>query len=76
MADEFSEDATDLNTPTAADLEEAYGSKFLGVVDVGDKKIRSKLVKLAKDEVKDRESNRLKKRILASISKTSASLWS
>ena len=44
MADEFPE--TDLDTPTEHDLDEAYGSRFLGVVDVGDKKIRTKISKV------------------------------
>ena len=63
MSDEFADEA-DSNTPTAADLEEAYGSRFLGVVDIGDKKIRTKIVRVTKDEVKARNSNRVNKRFL------------
>jgi hypothetical protein len=62
MADEFPE--TDLETPTEHDVDEAYGSRFLGVVDVGNKKIRTKILKARKEEVKDRDSGRMKKKIL------------
>ena len=62
MSDEFPE--TDIDTPTEHDLDEAYGSKFLGVVDVGDKKIRTRISKVGKDNVKDRDSGNLKKKIL------------
>ena len=68
MADEFAE--TDLDTPTERDLDEAFGSRFLGVVDIGDKKIRTKILRVKKDEVKDRDSGKLKKRS-SSFSKTS-----
>jgi hypothetical protein len=60
MADEFTE--TDLETPSAHDLDEAYGSRFLGVVDVGDKKIRTKILKVRMEEVKDRDTGKTRKR--------------
>jgi hypothetical protein len=63
MGDEFTEH--DLETPTEHDLDEAYGSRFLGVVDIGDKKIRTKILKVRKEEVKDRDTNRMKKRFVA-----------
>ena len=47
MVTEFVED--DLNTPTEADLEDCYGSKYLGAVDIGDKKIRSRIGKVRKE---------------------------
>jgi hypothetical protein len=62
MGDEFIEH--DLETPTEHDLDEAYGSRFLGVVDIGDKKIRAKILKVRKEEVKDRDTGRMKKRLL------------
>jgi hypothetical protein len=62
MADDFVEHDTD--TPTEHDLDEAYGSRFLGVTDIGDKKIRTKIVKVRKEEVKDRDSGRMKKKVL------------
>ena len=60
MADEFPE--TDLDTPTEHDIDEAYGSQFLGVVDVGDKKIRTKISKVRMEEVKDRDTGKTKKK--------------
>ena len=62
MSEEFPE--TDLDTPSAHDLDEAYGSRFLGVVDIGDKKIRTKIVKVRKEEVKDRDSGKTRKRFV------------
>ena len=67
MADEFVE--TDLDpTPTEHDVDEAYGSRFLGVVDVGDKKIRTKILRVKKEEVKDRDTNRMKKKLIVFFS--------
>jgi Oxidoreductase molybdopterin binding domain len=62
MADEFVE--TDLETPTEADLDDAYSGRFLGVVDLGNKKIRTKIAKVGKEEIKDRETGRTKKRFI------------
>src|SRR5262249_30984027 len=62
MAEEYLE--PDLDTPTEADLDAAYSSRFLGVVDFGNKKIRTKIAKVRKEEVKDRDSGKLKKRFL------------
>lgn len=41
--------ADDLDTPTEADLEQCYGSKYLGAADIGDKKIRAKILKIRKE---------------------------
>ena len=60
MSDEFPE--TDLDTPTEQDIDEAYGSQFLGVVDIRDKKIRTKIVKVRMEGVKDRDSGKTKKK--------------
>jgi hypothetical protein len=60
MADEFPE--TDLDTPTEHDLDEAYGSRFLGLVDIGDRKIRTKISKVRMEEVKDRETGKTRKK--------------
>ena len=46
MSDEFSDD---LETPTEADLDSCYGSKYLGAVDIGDKKIRTRIGKVRKE---------------------------
>jgi hypothetical protein len=42
----------DLDTPTEHDLDLAYGSKYLSATDVGDKKIRAKIVKVRKEEMR------------------------
>jgi hypothetical protein len=47
MSDEFNE--TDLDTPTEADLESCYGSKYLSAADVGNKKIRTRIAKVRKE---------------------------
>ena len=46
MANEFDDD---LSTPTEKDLDELYGSKYLGAVDVGNKKIRTRILKITKE---------------------------
>jgi hypothetical protein len=46
MSDNFIDD---LDTPTEADLDQLYGSKYLGAVDVGDKKIRTRISKIRKE---------------------------
>jgi hypothetical protein len=49
MSDDYSDD---INTATEADLDECYGSKFLGAVDLGDKKIRARIVKVQKEKMR------------------------
>jgi hypothetical protein len=46
MAEDFDDD---LETPTEADLDSCYGSKYLGAVDIGDKKIRTRIGKVRKE---------------------------
>jgi hypothetical protein len=46
MNDEFNDD---LGTPTAEDLEQCYGSKYLGAADLGDRKIKSRIEKVRKE---------------------------
>lgn len=60
MADEFLEH--DLDTPSEQELAEAYGSRFLGVVDIGDRKIRTKISKVGMQPMEDRNTGRVKKR--------------
>jgi hypothetical protein len=45
----MAEDFSDLETPTEADLDSCYGSKYLGAVDIGDKKIRTRIGKVRKE---------------------------
>jgi hypothetical protein len=46
MSDDFDDD---LDTPSEADLEQCYGSKYLGAVDIGDKNIRTRIAKVRKE---------------------------
>jgi len=55
-------DVEDLNTPSEAELDNAYGSKFLGVTDVGDRKIKTRILRVGKEEVKERDTGRTKVR--------------
>ena len=59
MADEFPE--TDLDTPTEDEVAAAFASQHLGVVDLGDRKIRTKISKVRMEEVKDKDTGKLKK---------------
>jgi len=38
----------DLSTPTEADLDDCYGSKYLSAADLGDKKIPTRIAKIRK----------------------------
>jgi hypothetical protein len=58
MSDEFTEH--DLDTPSEADLDACYGSRFLSVTDIGTRKIRTKIVKVRKEEM---QGNDGKKRV-------------
>jgi hypothetical protein len=42
----------DLDTPTESDLDQAYGSKFLSAADVGTRKIRTRIAKVRKAELR------------------------
>ena len=50
MNDEFTEH--DLDTPTEIDLESMYGSRFLSTADIGDRKVRTKILKVRKEELR------------------------
>ena len=47
---DFVED--DLGTPTEADLDDCYGSKYLSASDLGDKKIRTRIGKIRKETMR------------------------
>ena len=47
---DFVED--DLSTPTEADLDDCYGSKYLSAADIGDKKIRTRIAKIRKETMR------------------------
>jgi hypothetical protein len=59
MASEFVEH--DIDTPTESDLDQAYGSKFLSAADVSSRKIRTKIVKVRKVDLRGSDgTNRVK----------------
>ena len=62
MSDEFSDQ--DLDTPTEADLDAAYGSKYLGATDLGDRKIRARIQKVRKEELTDKDGRKKTKFIV------------
>jgi hypothetical protein len=45
----------DVDTPTEADLDQAYGSKYLSVTDVGDRKLKTKIKKVRKEDFRSSE---------------------
>jgi hypothetical protein len=47
---DFVED--DLGTPTEADLNDCYGSKYLSAADLGDKKLRTRIAKIRKEAMR------------------------
>jgi hypothetical protein len=54
----------DLDTPTEVDLETCYGSKYLSATDLGKRKIKAKIVKIRKEELKQNSGATRKKFIL------------
>jgi len=46
---EFSED---ISTPTEGDLETCYGSKYLSAADLGDRKIKAKIARIRKEDLR------------------------
>ena len=55
MSDDFNDD---LETPSEADLDNCYGSKYLGAVDIGDKKIRTRIGKVRKEAMPQRDGKK------------------
>jgi hypothetical protein len=56
MNDDFSDH--DLETPTEHDVDQAYGGKYLSASQVGDKKIRAKILKVRKEELKGNDGTK------------------
>jgi hypothetical protein len=56
VRDEFSD--YDPDTPSENDLDLAYGSKYLGVMDLGSHRIRSRIQKVRKQELTDNEGRK------------------
>jgi hypothetical protein len=53
MANDFTEQ--DLDTPTEADLDSVYGTKYLPTGDVGTRKIKTKILKVRKEELRGKD---------------------
>jgi len=62
MADDFTEH--DLDTPTEADLDLAYGSQYLSATDIGDRRLRTKILKVRKAELRGSDDKKKMKFIL------------
>lgn len=54
-------DDDDLDTPSEADLEQCYGSKYLGATDIGGKKIRTRILKVRKQKMPQTGDNKLER---------------
>jgi hypothetical protein len=54
----------DPDTPTEADLDAAYGSKYLSSGDIGDKRIRTKVLKVRKETLKGNDGRERLKFVL------------
>lgn len=62
MADDFIE--ADLDTPTEQDLDTLYGSKYLSAADVGDRKIKTTILKIRKEDLRADNGKTRKKFVL------------
>jgi hypothetical protein len=62
MSDEFAD--FDPDTPSEADLDLAYGSKYLGTVDLGTRKIRARIQRVRKQELTDKNGQKRMKFII------------
>jgi hypothetical protein len=55
----------DHDTPSEADLDLCYGSKFLSATELGDKKIRSRILKVKKEPLRGQDGKEKNKFILS-----------
>ena len=62
MPHDFSDD---LNTPTEADLDACYGSKYLSATEVGDRKIKTRIAKVRKEALQQQGGTTRNKFVLA-----------
>jgi hypothetical protein len=53
MSEEFDDDTT--GTPSEKDLDECYGGKYLNAADLGDKRIRTRIVKVRKEPMQQKD---------------------
>lgn len=54
----------DPDTPTEADLDQAYGSKYLSAAGVGDRKIKTAIKKIRKEEFRGNDGTKQMKFVL------------
>jgi len=54
----------DPDTPTEADLDQAYGSKYLSATGVGDRKIKTTIKKVRKEEFRGNDGTKQMKFVL------------
>ncbi len=59
MSDDFSD--YDPDTPTENDLDLAYGSKYLGTSDLGSRRIRTRIQKVRKEELTEKDGRKRQK---------------
>jgi hypothetical protein len=62
MLHDFSDD---LNTPTEADLDACYGSKYLSATEVGDRRIKTRIAKVRKEALQQQGGATRNKFVLA-----------
>jgi hypothetical protein len=55
----------DHDTPSEADLDLCYGSKFLSATELGDKKIRSRILKVKKEQLRGQDGKEKNKFVLS-----------
>ena len=55
----------DYDTPSEADLDLCYGSKFLSATELGDKKIRTRILKVKKEPLRGQDGREKNKFILS-----------
>jgi hypothetical protein len=61
----MNQEFNDYDTPSEADLDLCYGSKFLSATELGDKKIRSRILKVKKEPLRGQDGKEKNKFILS-----------
>jgi hypothetical protein len=61
----MTQDFYDHDTPSEADLDLCYGSKFLSATELGDKKIRTRIMKVKKEPLRGQDGKEKNKFILS-----------
>ena len=61
----MNQEFNDYDTPSEADLDLCYGSKFLSATELGDKKIRTRILKVKKEPLRGQDGREKNKFILS-----------